>query len=84
MPVFNLNDLVRIGAKFFLFSALLALVQFFVNFLLGLLPPLSIGGCAGYYLNALGILDGLDVMVSIVLYGFIFKFGLSFVSNVLD
>jgi len=84
MPVFNLNDLLRIAAKFFLLVALLGLVQFFVSFLIGKIPPLSMSGCAGYYLNAFGIVYGLRLMLSIILYGFIAKFTLNFLSNVLE
>jgi len=84
MPVFNLNDLVRIGAKFFLLVALLALVQFLISFLLGKLPNLNIPGCAGYYFEALGIVFGLKLMLSIVVYGFTAKFVLNFLSHALE
>jgi len=84
MPIFNLNDLLKIAAKAFLLSSLLVLVHFFVNYLVGLLPPLHITGCAGYYFERLGISYGLRLMLSIVLYGFVGKFTLSFVSRVLD
>ena len=84
MPIFNLNDLLKIGAKVFLMASLLALAQFFVNFLVSKIPALSISGCAGYYFEHLGIAFGLKLMLSIVLYGFVAKFALGFISRVLD
>jgi len=84
MPVFNLNDLVRIGAKFFLLVSLLALIQFLINFLISQIPAVNIPGCAGYYFEALGIAFGLKLMLSIVVYGFTAKFVLNFLSHALE
>jgi len=83
MPVFNINDLLRLGAKIFLFVALLGLIQFFTNFLISKIPDLVLTGCVGYYFESLGILFGLKLMLSIVVYGFVAKFVLNFLSNVL-
>jgi len=84
MPTFNLNDLLKVGAKVLLFSSLLALLQVFVKFLVSKIPSVSIGGCAGYWFEHLGVFFGLRLMLSIILYGFVAKFALSFISRVLD
>ena len=84
MPVFNLNDLLRIGAKVFLLVLLLGFVQYFVNFLIHLIPAFSISGCAGYYFNFFNIGFGLRLMLSIVLYGYLAKFALNYLSHFLE
>jgi len=66
------------GFKLFLFSTLLAVVAKFINFLINLIPPLELSGCIGYYFALFGIRDGLNLFISILVYGFTFKFGLSF------
>ena len=83
MPVFNINDLLRIAAKVFLLVAIIGLLQFFTNFIIGKLPNLVLTDCVGYYFESLGILFGLKLMLSIVVYGFVAKFVLNFLSNVL-
>lgn len=79
-----IGDILRIGAKLLLFSILLGFVGMFTNYLLGLIPPINIGGCMGYYAYQFGIFQGFQLMVSIVLYGFVVKYGLNFFSNYLN
>jgi hypothetical protein len=79
-----IGDILRIGAKLLLFSILLGFVGMFTNYLIGLIPPININGCMGYYADQFGIFKGFQVMLSIVLYGFVVKYGLSFFSNYLN
>jgi hypothetical protein len=84
MPTTDLVQIVKMGLKLVLFSLLLGVIATFINFIIGLIPPINIGGCMGYYFNRLGIFDGFSIMLSIVVYGFAVKFGISYFSNYLN
>lgn len=77
-------DLLKLGFKLFLFSLLLGFVGMFTNYLLGLIPPVNLGGCMGYYANQMGFFFGMRLMLSIVLYGFVVKFSLDFFKQYLN
>lgn len=77
-------DILKMGFKLLFFTILLGAVGFFTNFLIGQIPPINLGGCMGWWANALGIFLGLKILVSIVLYGFVAKFTLSYFSNYLN
>ncbi len=77
-------DIVKMGFKLLLFSILLGLLGFFTNYLIGLIPPVNLSGCMGYYADRLGIFYGMKLMLSIVLYGFVAKFSFSYFSNYLN
>lgn len=72
------------GVKLILFGILLAGVQFFTNFLIGLIPSVSLTGCMGYYMSAFGLTLGMDLFLSIVVYGFLGRFALGYFSKYLN
>ena len=80
----GLADLIKIAAKFAMFVIFIGVFQTFISFLLSHIPALNLSGCAGYYANVWGFIDGFRLMISIVLYGFLFKFGIGLFSRVLD
>ena len=80
----GLADLLKIGAKFAMFVAFIGLIQIFVSYLLSHIPALNLVGCAGYYAKAWGFIDGFRLLISIVLYGFVVKFGINMFSRLLD
>lgn len=77
-------DLLKLGFKLMFFSILLGIVGMFTNYLIGLIPPVNLGGCMGYYADQMGFFFGMRLMISIVLYGFVVKFGLNYFSNYLN
>lgn len=77
-------DILKMGFKLLLFAILLAAVGTFLNFLTGLIPPVNLNGCMGYYMNELGILMGLRLFLSIVLYAFAVKFAINYFSGYLN
>jgi len=77
----NIIGAILAGVKLLLFALLLVFVAKFVNFLLDLIPPLNLSGCAGYYFELFGVKDGIDLFISILVYGFTVKYALSFFKN---
>ena len=77
-------DIIKSGLKLLLYALLLGVLGMFTNYLIGLIPPVTLSGCMGYYADQLGLFLGLRIMLSIVLYGFLFKFSLNFFSNYLN
>lgn len=77
-------ELLKLGFKLFLYAMLLGIVSIFINYLMSLIPPVNITGCIGYYVNELGFILGLRLMLSIVLYGFMVKFSLDYFKNYLN
>jgi hypothetical protein len=80
----GLTDLIKYAVKFFVVISVLGLFSKFTDFLLSLIPPLIVGGCAGHFMQAWGFIDGFRLFVSIVLYGFIVKVTLSLISRFFD
>ena len=77
-------DILKLAGKGLLFGVLVASVGVFINFLMGLVPPIALNGCIGYWVDLLGIFLGIQITVSIVIYAFTFKFALSFFAKFLD
>jgi len=74
----NIIGAILFGVKLVLLSILLAVLAKFLSFLVHLIPPLELNGCIGHYFDIFGMKDGLNWFISILVYGFTFKFGLSF------
>jgi hypothetical protein len=77
-------DIVKMGLKLILLGVLLPLMAIFINYLIGLIPPLNLSGCMGFYANAWGIPMGFRLLISIVAYGFAVKYVFRFASNYLN
>jgi len=83
-PTLNLVELAKIALRWVLFFILLGIVTTFTNFLIGKIPPVELTGCMGYWADQLGIFYGFRVLLSIVLYGYMFKFGLDYFKRILN
>jgi len=77
-------DIIKMGLKFILFALLLASVGTFLSYLLGKIPPLSLSGCMGFYINKLGLFDGVRIFISILVYGFTAKFAIGYFKGYLN
>lgn len=77
-------DILKLAGKAGLFLIMMASVSIFTNYLIGLIPPINLNGCIGYWVNSLGLIMGLSITLSIVMYGFVFKIALGFISRYLD
>ena len=84
MPVISLTYIGKVALKAVLFLFIVSLISPFTSILMGMLPPLNLTGCMGFFVNALGLVLALKLYLSIVLYGFVFKFTLGLFSKSLD
>ena len=84
MPTISLTYISKIAFKAVLFLMILSFLSIFVNYLIGLIPPLNITGCMGFFVNSLGLILGLRLYLSILLYAFVFRYTLSLLSRALD
>ena len=84
MPTISLTYIARLAFKTVLFMTILGFVSLFVNYLMNMIPPLNLSGCLGYFVNSLGLILALRLYLSLVLYGFVFKYTLSLFSRSLD
>jgi len=80
----GLTDLIKYAIKFAIIFLVLALVALFVQYSLSLLPEMNLHGCMGHYAVAWGLVDGFRLYISIVVYGFTVKTGLSLISRFFD
>jgi len=79
-----ITEILKAGFKLILFGILIAVLHFFVNFLMNMIPPLQLSGCIAHYFNVLGIAFGLRLFISIIAYAFAVRFALKFFSNYLN
>ena len=84
MPVFNLTVLIRLAAKAFFIVVIIGLIQTLVTYVLSHIPSLQLVGCMGYYADKTGLIYGMRLLLSIVVYGFVAKFVISIFSRYLD
>jgi len=84
MPVINLVAIAKLGLRYMFFVFLIGMLVTFTHYLLSLIPPMNLNGCLGYWVNSLGLILAIRMIVSIVVYAFIFKFGISLFSKSLD
>jgi len=84
MPTISLTYISKIAFKAGLFFVVLSFLSIFTNYLMGLIPPLNIQGCMGFFVNNLGLVLALRLYLSIIIYSYVFKFTLSLFSRSLD
>ncbi len=80
----SLIDIIKIGIKIAMLFVMLALTQQFIQLLLSHIPVTNLSGCIGYYVRAWGFVDGIQLMLSIVIYGYVVKLTMFFMSRIFD
>jgi len=73
-----LFSLVKGSLKILVYGVFLVFVNLFVSNVLDILPPLQLHGCIAHYFSIFGFESGIRILLSILVYSFVFKFTLSY------